>query len=278
MDTTGFDSLHVTASDDGRIVRLRLDHGKANEMGSEQLHELTRLADRLRASDAVALITTSTKKSSRGTPIFQAGANVTERVGWADDAVKAHVRWQRDVLADLRRAPVFHVVVVDGVALGWGTEFLLVGDYRIATPAARFALPETGLGILPGAGGTSELWSQIGAPHALRLGMTGERIDASEAQRIGLVQELAPDADAAVARAEALAGLASRRSPTALAAFKGAVLDSVGASEADRTEREAAAYEACVDAGEAAIGRAHFAAIRAGEVPPWSPRRRGGDR
>jgi len=275
MDTAGFETLHVSASEDGRIVRLRFDHGKANEMGSQQLHELQRLADRLRASQAVALITTSTKTSSRGTPIFQAGANVTERVGWSNDEVKAHVRWQRDVLGTLRRAPVFHIVVVEGMALGWGTEYLLVGDYRIATPAARFALPETGLGILPGAGGTSELWSQIGAPQALRLGMTGERIDAAEAHRIGLVQELAADHDTALARAEALAALTARRSPTSLASFKAALLDSVGAHEGDRTESEAAAYEVCVDAGEAAIGREHFAAIRSGGVPPWGPRQGG---
>jgi len=267
-----FEHLNVDVVDEGRVVTLRFDHGKANEMGSAQLHELHHLAEALEHSEVVAMITTSSKRTSRGTPIFQAGADVTERVGWGDEQVKAHVRWQRDVLAALRRAPVFHVVVVQGMALGWGTEFMLVGDYRIATPAARFALPETGLGIVPGAGGTSELWSQIGAPQALRLGMTGERIDATEALRIGLVQELFDDGEEAMGRARQLAGLAAKRSPTAVAAFKRALLDSVGASEAARTEREAAAYARCVDRGEAAIGRKHFAAIRAGEVPPWGPR------
>jgi enoyl-CoA hydratase/carnithine racemase len=269
----GYEHLHVTPDPDGRVVTLRFEHGKANEMGSAQLRELERLADELASSDAVALITHSTKRSSKGTPIFVAGANVTERVGWTDDQVKAHVRWQRAVLATLRRAPVFHVVVVEGVALGWGTEYLLVGDYRVATPAASFALPETGLGILPGAGGTGELWAQIGAPHALRLGMTGERIDADEAARIGLVQEVAPDAEAALARARALAELCARRSPTALAAFKSAVIEAVGQPSGERTEGEAVAYERCVDTGQAAIGREHFSAIRKGEVPPWGPRR-----
>ncbi len=273
MGFEGFEHLHVAVSDDGRVVTLRLDHGKANEMGSPQLSELERLTAALADSDAVALITHSTKRSSRGTPIFVAGANVTERVGWSDDQVKAHVRWQRTVLAALRRAPVFHLVVVEGVALGWGTEYLLVGDYRIATPVASFALPETGLGILPGAGGTGELWAQIGAPQALRLGMTGERIDADEASRIGLVQEVCADADAAMERARALAQLVARRSPTALAAFKKAVIASVGLGAEKRTEREARAYEHCVDTGQAAIGREHFAAIRQGEVPPWGQRK-----
>lgn len=273
MGFEGYEHLHVTADADGRVVTLRLDHGKANEMGTPQLAELERLAAELRDGPAVALITHSTKRSSKGTPIFVAGANVTERVGWSDDRVKAHVRWQRAVLAALRAAPVFHVVVVEGVALGWGTEYLLVGDYRIATPSASFALPETGLGILPGAGGTGELWAQIGAPQALRLGMTGERIDADEAIRIGLVQEGASDAEAAMTRALALAQLVARRSPTALAAFKGALLAAVGLDASARTETEAEAYDHCVETGQAAIGREHFADIRNGGVPPWGPRR-----
>src|SRR5690606_32519387 len=118
-----------------------------------------------------------------------------ERQGWPEDEVKAHVRRQRKILASLREAPVLHIAVVNGVALGWGTEFLLTADYRIACDEASFGLPETGLGIIPGAGGTSELWAHVGVPHALRLGMTGERIDAAEALRIGLVQERATDVD-----------------------------------------------------------------------------------
>jgi enoyl-CoA hydratase/carnithine racemase len=201
-----------------------------------------------------------------------AGANVTERAGWPDDRVKAHVRWQRSVLGALRRAPVFHIGVVGGVALGWGTEYLLTCDYRIAADGAVFGLPETGLGILPGAGGTSELWSQVGPSHALRLGMTGEQIDADEAVRIGLVQERSTDVAAGLDRARALAARVAKRSPTALAAFKRGVLAAIGANAADRTELEAVAYERCVDVGDAAIGRAGFAAIRAGEPVTWSPR------
>ena len=93
------------------------------------------------------------------------------------------MRWQREVLGRIRQVPVFHCAVVDGVALGWGTEYLLAADYRIAGSSATFGLPETGLGILPGAGGTSELWAQIGVAQTLRLGLTGERIGVEEALR-----------------------------------------------------------------------------------------------
>ena len=262
----------LNLSRQGDVVRIDLDHGRANEMGSAQLTEWERLAADLEAGDARALITTSARVSRRGTPIFISGADVTERAGWPDDRIKQHVRWQRTLLRRLRHAPVFHVAVVHGVALGWGTEFLLTCDYRIATPTASFALPETGIGILPGAGGTSELWSLVGVPTALRLGMTGARLSAEEALRVGLVDEVVPDLDAAWERAVQLTEQVARRSPTAVAAFKRGVLASVGQPAHARAEIEAQAYEACVDAGEAAIGRAHFKAITTGEDVTWGAR------
>ena len=265
-------TLKLSTEQDGRVVLLEFDHGKANEMGQAQLEELDQLTRTLDAGEAVALITFSRRRTARGTAVFVAGANVTERVGWSTDAVKQHVRWQRRVLAALRAAPVFHVVVVDGLALGWGTEYLLAGDWRIACDGAEFGLPETGLGILPGAGGTSDLWEHVGVAQTMRLGMTGERIDADEAYRIGLVEERVPDVEAGLTRARALAAKVAQRSPTAIAAFKGAVLDSMGVPPDHRQEREARAYETCVDSGEAAIGRAHFDAIRRGEPAPWGPR------
>ncbi len=254
---------------EGAVASLELDHGKANEMGSEQLRAFEALLDDL---DGVrALITWSRRRSSRGTPIFIAGANVTERVGWSQDQVRAHVRWQRSVLARLRRAPIFHVAVVNGVALGWGTEFLLTCDYRIAADEAVFGLPETGLGILPGAGGTAELATYVGLGQALRLGMTGERISAEEAARIGLVEEVVSSVDAGLERARTLAALVARKSPTAVASFKAACLAAVGQPPSVRTELEARAYEHCLHSGEAAIGRANFGAIRKGEAVPWGP-------
>jgi enoyl-CoA hydratase/carnithine racemase len=272
MPVISLTSLHPSLSADGSVLRININHGSVNEMGSVELKDWSTLTAHLEVGAVGALITTSDKVTRSGKSIFIAGANVTERVGWSDDQIKTHVRWQRTTLAGLRRAPVFHVTVVDGLALGWGTEFLLTADYRIATKSARFSLPETGIGILPGAGGTGELSRIIGPNQALRLGMTGERITGEEALRIGLVDELFDNSDEATARAEELALLAARRSPTAVAAFKKGVLASLSMGEDERTEMEARAYEHCVDTGQAAIGRANFKAITGGERVEWGPR------
>ncbi len=282
MDLSRIAALHPTLDPELRLLVLELDHGKANEISSEQLGALDALAELLETSDIACLCTTSRRVSARGTPIFISGANVSERVGWDDERVRAHVVRQREILRRLRHAPVFTTVVTHGVSFGWGTEFLLTADYCLATMAARFALPETGLGILPGARGTAELALHIGPAHALRLGCTGEEIDTHEALRIGLVHEAVADVDAGLARVRGLAQRLCTRSPTAVAAFKRGLLAALGQPEPQRLAIEAAAYDHCVATGEAAIGRAAFSAGRADpgkpttsrpSGPAWGPRR-----
>jgi enoyl-CoA hydratase/carnithine racemase len=273
MDLSSIAALHPSLDASRKLLVLELEHGKANEVGTAQLEALAELCDLLEQDDSVScLCTTSRRLSKKGKPIFIAGANVTEREGWSDDDVKAHVVRQRDLMRRLSRLPLFTIVVTHGVTLGWGTEFLLTADYAIATTTASFALPETGLGILPGARGTAELALRIGPAQALRLGCTGDSVGAQEALRIGLVQELADSVDTGLQRVHQLAELCSRRSPTAVAAFKRGLLDAMGEAEPRRIEVERRAYERCVDSGEAAIGRSSFAAILGGETPTWGKR------
>jgi enoyl-CoA hydratase/carnithine racemase len=273
MDLAPFDLLHPRYEAEHQLLVLELDHGKANEIGSRQLTAFAALCDHIEAEPTVTcLCTTSRRVSASGKPIFIAGADVTERAGWDDARVKAHVHDQRRLMQRLRRLPIFTIALSHGVTLGWGLEFILTADYTLATPEASFALPETGLGIIPGARGTAELAHLIGPAHALRLGCTGEPIDGAEAARIGLAQELVPDLGRGLQRARELADRLRGRSPTAIAAFKRGLLDALGQPEEARLAVEAAAYERCVDHGEAARGRAAFAAIRAGEPPTWGPR------
>lgn len=266
--------LHPTLDAQRRLLVLELDHGKANEMGTAELSAFEALCDAIEGDEAVmCLCTTSRRLSKRGKPIFIAGANVTERQDWDDDRVREHVIRQRSLMQRLRRLPVFHVVLSHGVTLGWGVEYLLTGDYAIATSTASFALPETGLGIIPGARGTAELAALIGPAHALRMGCTGESLNADEARSVGLVQEVVSGVDEGLARVHALAQLLQARSPTAVFSFKDALLSGIGTREAERIELERRAYEHAVSTGEAAIGRAAFAEIRSGGVPKWGPRR-----
>jgi enoyl-CoA hydratase/carnithine racemase len=87
------------------------------------------------------------------------------------------------------------IASIHGFCLGGGLEIALACDLRVASADATFSLPETGLGLIPGGGGTQRLPRIVGLGRALELMLTGDRIDANEALRIGLINRIAPDVE-----------------------------------------------------------------------------------
>jgi len=112
------------------------------------------------------------------------------------------------------------IASVHGFCLGGGLEIALACDIRIAAPDAVFGLPETGLGQIPGAGGTQRLPRVVGLGRALDLLITGDRICAAEAYRIGLVSRLAATNDTLSSETADLAKRIAARPPLALACVK----------------------------------------------------------
>jgi E-phenylitaconyl-CoA hydratase len=111
------------------------------------------------------------------------------------------------------------IAAINGFALGGGLELALLADIRICSDNAQFGLPEVRVGSIPGAGGTQRLIRAIAQSDAMRLLLTGERIDAYEALRIGLVSRVVPRealSDAALGWARLMAANA----PLAMAAAK----------------------------------------------------------
>ena len=104
---------------------------------------------------------------------------------------------------DKIRKPV--IAAVHGFCMGGGMELAMACDIRVASPDAVFSLPEVGLGLIPGAGGTQRLSRLVGLGRALDLLLSGDRFDAAEAYRIGLVSRLSASAETLVEEAGALA-------------------------------------------------------------------------
>jgi len=100
---------------------------------------------------------------------------------------------------------------IHGFCFGGGLEIALACDIRIASADAQFALPETGLGLIPGGGGTQRLPRLIGLAKALDLLITGDRIDAAEALRCGLITRLAADRESLAHETAALANRIAAR-------------------------------------------------------------------
>jgi enoyl-CoA hydratase len=104
------------------------------------------------------------------------------------------------------------VAAVNGFALGGGCEAALACTIRLAAPNAKFGLPEVKLGIMPGYGGTQRLPRLVGKGVALQLILSGAMIDANEAYRIGLVNEVVPQAEL-IDRAQAVLNQISANAP-----------------------------------------------------------------
>jgi enoyl-CoA hydratase/carnithine racemase len=123
---------------------------------------------------------------------FCTGGDVAE-FGTAPSPTRAReVRWLRDVWGALWRMPALSIAAVHGWAAGGGFEMALLCDQCLASTDARFALPETGLGMIPGVGGTQTLSRLVGTGRALRLVLGGDWLDARAAHRLGLVARVVP--------------------------------------------------------------------------------------
>jgi len=155
-----------------------------------------------------------------GDKAFVAGADVKELAARSVAEQTLLMTQPRvfDALAAVRR-PV--IAAVNGACLGGGLELALACDIRIAAATATFGAPEVRLGLIPGGGGTQRLPRIVGTGAAMRLALTGDAIDAGEALRIGLVDEIA--AGDVVARAIAVAERIAGNSPVAVMAAKEAI-------------------------------------------------------
>ncbi len=122
----------------------------------------------------------------------------------------------------LAKLPLPVIAAIPGPAVGGGLELALACDFRIASDTARFGLPEAGLGIMPGAGGTARLPRLVGREMALYLELTGELIDAHEAKRIGLVGAVVGQEEV-MAAAERLAARIIKNAPASIATIKRAI-------------------------------------------------------
>lgn len=138
-----------------------------------------------------------------GDKAFAAGADISELLD--DTAVEAEERSRNgqaltSLIEDVGK-PV--IAAVNGFALGGGCELAMACTIRLAAETAKFGQPEVRVGIMPGYGGSQRLPRLVGKGRALQIILSGEIIDAQEAYRIGLVNEIAPN-EKLIARAEAI--------------------------------------------------------------------------
>ena len=152
-----------------------------------------------------------------GAKAFVAGADIAELATQGPLDGRARARAGQAAFSRIERSPKPVIAAVNGFALGGGCELAMACHLRIASATAQFGLPEVTLGIAPGYGGTQRLPRLVGKGRALQLMLTGERIDAAEAHRIGLVNKVTAPEEL-MATAEAMMRQILARGPVAVAA------------------------------------------------------------
>jgi len=197
-----------------------------------------------------------------GTKAFCAGADLKERARMDQAEVAGFHRAIRAAFDGFEALPQPVIAAINGVALGGGLELALACDLRIASEGAELALPEVGLGIIPGAGGTQRLPRLIGAARAKELILTARRVPAAEALAMGLVVQVVPAAelgDAALALAERLA----RNAPISLRQAKRAVDGGLSLPLHQALDLENQFYQACLPTADRREALQAFAEKRA---------------
>ena len=201
----------------GGIAHLTIDRGGARNAFD--------LAGWRRLGDAVAKITADARAvilSSADPAGFSAGADIAEIA-----ADRLAPGWPERFLADMRAAidgvaalPMPVIAAIDGGCFGAAVALALAADIRIGGEAARFAVTPARLGLLYPAIDVQRLIAAIGRGQASRLLFTGDRIDADKAERIGLIDQVAPNAAIA---AQAMAERIAANKPCAVAGLKAIV-------------------------------------------------------
>lgn len=130
-----------------------------------------------------------------GEKAFAAGADIKELVETTRLSGQSLSRRGHRIFRQIETCGKPVIALINGYALGGGCELALACTLRIAADSAKFGQPEARLGLIPGYGGTQRLPRLIGPSAALKLLLTGERIDAAEALRLGLVDEVVPASD-----------------------------------------------------------------------------------
>lgn len=208
-----YETLIYQKEDGTAIITLNRPE-RLNALSYQLMAELEQVADDIsEAGEVRAVILTG---AGRG---FCAGADLKER---SDPGVKQPIRKRYTVFHKIEDLDKPVIAAINGVAIGGGLELTLVCDFRIASDLARLGLGEIKLGVIPAGGGTQRLPRLIGAARAKRLLFFGDHIDAQEALRIGLVDEVVP-AEELMPRAKQMAKELAERPPLALKIAKSCV-------------------------------------------------------
>ena len=238
---------------DGAVGIITINRPKAlNALNEDVLNELEQTFDAVDLSVIRCLILTGAGEKS-----FVAGADIGAMSTMTKAEGTAFGKKGNDIFLKIEKFPIPVIAAINGFALGGGCEISMSCDIRICSDNAMFGQPEVGLGITPGFGGTQRLARLVGAGMAKQLIYTARNIDAAEAKRIGLVNEVYPLADLMPAAKKMAAGIAGN-APIAVRACKKAINEGLQVSIDEGVAIEEELFGSCFESYDQREGMANF--------------------
>jgi len=223
---------------EGAVAVVTIDRPEAmNALDVATLGELRDELTELRTDDAVRVIVLT----GAGDKAFAAGADIKYMSGLSVAQAKDWGALGHQVGQLLEIAPKVSLAAINGFALGGGCELALACDLRYASSNAKVGQPEVNLGIFPGWGGTQRLARVCGLGVAKDLILTGRVVDAQEAKRIGLVNDVFEPSELMETTVK-IAQLIASKGPLALAEAKAAINHSLQGDYVESLEAEANAF------------------------------------
>jgi enoyl-CoA hydratase len=248
----------VRVERDGDLAIVTIDRPeKMNALNAEVVRDLGKAFDAL-ADDAGVLGVVLT---GGGEKAFVAGADIGELAQMGPLTGVEISREGQQVFLTIERFPKPVLAAVGGYALGGGCELALACHLRIASENARFGLPEVGLGIIPGYGGTIRLARIVGLGRAIELTLTGEMIGAPKAEAMGLVSAVVPRAEL-IDRSKELLRKITKNGPVAVRCALESIYHALDASTPDALEHESALFGLLASTDDMREGMQAFLAKR----------------
>ncbi|HTF10517.1 MAG TPA: enoyl-CoA hydratase-related protein [Asanoa sp.] len=179
------------------IGTIRLDRPPMNALNTQVQEEIRAAATEATADDSVRAVIVY-----GGEKVFAAGADIKEMANMSYVDMSSRAADLSAALGAVARIPKPVVAAITGYALGGGCELALACDWRVVADDAKLGQPEIKLGIIPGAGGTQRLARLVGPARAKDIVLSGRMVDAGEALRIGLADQVVPAAEVYAAAVE----------------------------------------------------------------------------
>ncbi|MGE3975403.1 MAG: enoyl-CoA hydratase/isomerase family protein [Bdellovibrionales bacterium] len=162
-----------------------------NALNSQVMKEFLGLLSDLKKDSSLRCVILT----GHGEKSFIAGADIKEMSNFGPSEAKAFSQTGHQILKEIEACPFPFIAAVNGFALGGGCEMAMACDFILSSDNASFGLPEVGLGLLPGFGGTQRLSQFVGVARASEMIFTGKKYSALEAQQFGLVNQVVPAAE-----------------------------------------------------------------------------------